>query len=64
MKKTLYIDMDNVLVDFKSGLDKTPEEILEQYPDNKVAQVYCDRLKLLIQNPPTEWQGVWKLAQK
>lgn len=40
------------------------QKILEQYPDNKVAQVYCDRLNLLIQNPPTEWQGVWKLAQK
>lgn len=35
MKKTIiYIDMDNVLVDFKSGLDKVPPEIIAQYEDD------------------------------
>lgn len=29
--KRLYIDMDNVLVDFQSGIDRTPAEILSQY---------------------------------
>lgn len=29
--KTLYVDMDNVLVDFQSGLDKTDERILKEY---------------------------------
>lgn len=29
--KRLYIDMDNVLVDFKSGIDRMPAEILSQY---------------------------------
>lgn len=29
--KRLYIDMDNVLVDFQSGIDRTPAEILTQY---------------------------------
>ena len=29
--KRLYIDMDNVLVDFKSGIDCTPAELLKQY---------------------------------
>lgn len=31
MKKTLYIDMDNVLVDFKSGLARASEEDLIKY---------------------------------
>lgn len=30
-RKILYIDMDNVLVDFKSALDIQPKEILEKY---------------------------------
>lgn len=32
-KKCLYVDMDNVLVDFKSGLDRVPEEIKARYAD-------------------------------
>ena len=31
MPKTLYIDMDNVLVDFKSGIERTPAESRRQY---------------------------------
>ena len=31
MKKTLYVDMDNVLVDFASGIAKTPERIQIEY---------------------------------
>ena len=31
MKKTLYIDMDNVLVDFASALPKLSREILAEY---------------------------------
>ena len=33
MKKTLYIDMDNVLVDFPSGILQTPEEVQLEYVD-------------------------------
>ena len=29
--KTLYVDMDNVLVDFKSGIEATSTDILQQY---------------------------------
>lgn len=29
--KTLYVDMDNVLVDFRSGIDAMPTDILQQY---------------------------------
>jgi 5'(3')-deoxyribonucleotidase len=31
MKKTLYIDMDNVLVDFSSGMDACDPALLKQY---------------------------------
>jgi len=31
MKKILYVDMDNVLVDFQSGLDHVSQEIQKQY---------------------------------
>jgi 5'(3')-deoxyribonucleotidase len=34
MKKILYIDMDNVLVDFESGILQLDENIREQYKDN------------------------------
>ncbi len=30
-KKILYFDMDNVLVNFQSGLDQLSEEILQKY---------------------------------
>lgn len=32
--KVLYVDMDNVLVDFQSGIDKLSEDILEEYRGN------------------------------
>jgi len=34
MKKILYIDMDNVLVDFPSAFDKLDDEIKKQYENN------------------------------
>ena len=34
MKKTVYVDMDNVLVDFKTGIDQLPENIKNEYEDN------------------------------
>ena len=35
MKKILYVDMDNVLVDFPSAFAHVPDDILEKYADNK-----------------------------
>ena len=35
MKQILYIDMDNVLVDFPSAFPKLSPELLKKYPDNK-----------------------------
>lgn len=33
MKKILYIDMDNVLVDFGSGIRRLSDELVEEYQD-------------------------------
>ena len=33
MKKILYVDMDNVLVDFASGIEKIPERLKVEYQD-------------------------------
>lgn len=44
MKKILYIDMDNVLVDFKSGIERVPECIKNKYMDDgsKVCKPHFD----------------------
>ena len=35
MKKIVYIDMDNVLVDFQSAFSKLSKDVLEEYKDDK-----------------------------
>ncbi len=30
-KKIIYIDMDNVLVDFQSGIDQLEEQVKQEY---------------------------------
>lgn len=34
-KKTVYIDMDGVIVNFQSGIDRLPEEVRAQFPGDK-----------------------------
>ena len=34
-KKILYVDMDNVLVDFRSAFSKISQETLDKYKDNE-----------------------------
>ena len=34
MQKILYVDMDNVLVNFKSGIDKLDKDTYEKYNEN------------------------------
>lgn len=43
-KKIVYIDMDNVLVDFKSGLDQVPEEIKAKYADDGHGKCIYDEI--------------------
>ena len=34
-RKTIYIDMDNVLVNFQSGIDRLPTATRSKYPGDK-----------------------------
>lgn len=31
MKKKIYVDMDNVLVDFKTGIEKLDKNVIDEY---------------------------------
>lgn len=41
-KNILYFDMDNVLVDFQSGIDATPPEVLAAYADDGTGKPHYD----------------------
>lgn len=42
--KIVYVDMDNVLVDFKSGLDRVPEAIKADYADDGTGKPCYDEI--------------------
>jgi hypothetical protein len=44
-QKRLYFDMDNVLVDFKSGLDQVPEEVKARYADDGTGKPHYDDIR-------------------
>ena len=35
MEKIVYVDMDNVLVDFQSAFPKLPKKVLDEYENDK-----------------------------
>ena len=35
MKKIVYVDMDNVLVDFQAAFPKLPKKVLDEYENDK-----------------------------
>mgnify|MGYP002520378881 FL=1 len=41
-ERIIFFDMDNVLVDFQSGLDKVPQEIKAQYDDDGTGKPHYD----------------------
>ena len=41
-RKIVYVDMDNVLVDFKSGLDRVPEEVKAEYANDGKGKPHYD----------------------
>lgn len=41
-KEIIFFDMDNVLVDFKSALDKVDPEVLKQYADDGTGKPHYD----------------------
>ena len=42
LERIIFFDMDNVLVDFQSGLDKVPQEIKAQYDDDGTGKPHYD----------------------
>ena len=66
-KKRLYFDMDNVLVDFKSGLDQVPAEEKARYEDDGEGKPHYDdihRIFSLMRPMPGAIEAFHKLAEK
>lgn len=42
IKPIVYVDMDNVLVDFQSGLNRVPEAIKDEYADDGTGKPHYD----------------------
>lgn len=61
MKKLIYIDMDNVLVDFKSGLDKVDEATKQAYEGHldDIPDIFS-----LMEPMPGAIDAVHRLAEK
>ena len=66
-KKRLYFDMDNVLVDFKSGLDQVSDEVKARYADDGTGKPHYDDIPgifSLMSPMPGAIEAVHKLAEK
>ena len=66
-KKRLYFDMDNVLVDFKSGLDQVPAEVKACYEDDGEGKPHYDDIPgifSLMRPMHGAIEAVHKLAEK
>lgn len=65
-KEIIFFDMDNVLVDFKSGLDKVSPEILAQYEDDGTGKPHYDDIPglfSLMEPMPGAIEAVKAIAQ-
>ena len=66
-RKRLYFDMDNVLVDFKSGLDQVPAEEKVRYEDDGTGKPHFDDIPgifSLMHPMPGAIETVHKLSEK
>ena len=61
MKKIIYIDMDNVLVNFKSGIEKLDSKIITEF-EGKLDEV--PNIFSLMEPMPNAIESVHKLANK
>ena len=59
---------ERALVHYLSSEWKEAEEkyetILKHYPEDKTAKMFISRCKNLMENPPSNWDGVYRLTQK
>ncbi|MDO4497549.1 MAG: hypothetical protein Q4B58_06960 [Bacteroidales bacterium] len=66
-KEILFFDMDNVLVNFKSGIEATPKEVLAQYEDDGTGKPHYDDIPgIFSRMQPTDGavEAVKKLSEK
>lgn len=66
-KTVLYFDMDNVLVDFKSGLNRVPAELKSQYDGTDGTKEHVDDIPgifSLMDPMPGAIEAVKKLAER
>lgn len=66
-KKRLYFDMDNVLVDFKSGLAQAPDKVKAHYADDGTGKPHYDDIPgifSLMSPRPGAIEAFHKLAKK
>ena len=61
MKQTVYIDMDNVLVDFQSGIDRLSDEERTKY-EGRIDE--CPGIFALMEPLPGAIEAVEKLSRK
>lgn len=61
MKKIVYVDMDNVLVDFKTGIEKLDQQTIEEY-EGRLDEV--PGLFSLMSPYPNAIESVHKLSEK
>lgn len=61
MKKIVYLDMDNVLVDFQTGINRLNDNIKKEYENNfdEVPGIFS-----LMEPMPGAIDAVYKLAEK
>jgi 5'-nucleotidase len=59
-RRTLYVDMDNVLVDFRSGIDRLSPELLAEYVDRYDD---CPGIFALMDPNPGAIDGFSRLAE-
>ena len=65
--KRLYFDMDNVLVDFKSGLDQVSDEVKARYADDGTGKPHFDDIDgifSLMSPMPSAIEAFHELAKK
>ncbi len=49
--------------EFKSAL-RAFQKVLSLYPDDNPTKVYIERLKMLLREPPKDWDGIFKATSK
>ncbi|MDO6803032.1 hypothetical protein Q4595_11285 [Wenyingzhuangia sp. 1_MG-2023] len=61
MKKKIYVDMDNVLVNFKTGIEKLEKNVIDEYEErlDEVPNIFS-----LMEPYPNAIDSVYKLSKK